>query len=167
MLGKSIVAASVLTIAMAGTALAQTPTQIKQFDVWGAYSYQSGNGKVCYVLSVPTQMQPSSVNHGDNFFLVTQKPGQNVSFEPQFMAGYDLKSNSKVTVTIGSRSFNMFVNGKSGWMENAAEEPQLIAAMRGGANMVVKAQSQRGTNTTYTYSLKGITAALNAIQSCK
>ncbi len=167
MLGKSIVAASVFTIAMAGSALAQTPTQIKQFDVWGAYSYKSGNGKVCYVLSVPTQMQPSSVNHGDNFFLVTQKPGQNVSFEPQFMAGYDLKANSKVTVTIGSRSFNMFVNGKSGWMENAAEEPQLIAAMRGGADMVVKAQSQRGTNTSYTYSLKGITAALNAVQNCK
>lgn len=167
MLGKSIVAASVFTIAMAGSALAQTPTQIKQFDVWGAYSYKSGNGKVCYVLSVPTQMQPSSVNHGDNFFLVTQKPGQNVSFEPQFMAGYDLKANSKVTVTIGSRSFNMFVNGKSGWMENAAEEPQLIAAMRGGADMVVKAQSQRGTNTTYTYSLKGISAALNAVQNCK
>ncbi|GAA0595771.1 invasion associated locus B family protein [Paenochrobactrum glaciei] len=167
MLGKSIVAASVFTIAMAGSALAQTPTQIKQFDVWGAYSYKSGNGKVCYVLSVPTQMQPSSVNHGDNFFLVTQKPGQNVSFEPQFMAGYDLKANSKVTVTIGSRSFNMFVNGKSGWMENAAEEPQLIAAMRGGADMVVKAQSQRGTNTSYTYSLKGISAALNAVQNCK
>lgn len=167
MLGKSIVAASVFTIAMAGSALAQTPTQIKQFDVWGAYSYKSGNGKVCYVLSVPTQMQPSSVNHGDNFFLVTQKPGQNVSFEPQFMAGYDLKANSKVTVTIGSRSFNMFVNGKSGWMENAAEEPQLIAAMRGGADMIVKAQSQRGTNTSYTYSLKGISAALNAVQNCK
>jgi hypothetical protein len=167
MLGKSIVAASVFTIAMAGSALAQTPTQIKQFENWGAYSYKSGNGKVCYVLSVPTQMQPSSVNHGDNFFLVTQKPGQNVSFEPQFMAGYDLKSNSKVTVTIGSRSFNMFVNGKSGWMENAAEEPQLIAAMRGGADMVVKAQSQRGTNTSYTYSLKGISAALNAVNSCK
>ncbi len=32
MLGKSIVAASVFTIAMAGSALAQTPTQIKQFD---------------------------------------------------------------------------------------------------------------------------------------
>lgn len=167
MLGKSIVAASVFTIAMAGSALAQTPTQTGKFDVWGAYSYKSGNSKVCYVLSIPTQMQPSSVNHGDNFFLVTQKPGQSVSFEPQFMAGYDLKANSKVTVTIGSRSFNMFVNGKSGWVENAAEEPQLIAAMRGGSDMVVKAQSQRGTNTSYTYSLKGISAALNSIQTCK
>lgn len=167
MLGKSIVAASVFMIAMAGSALAQTPTQIKQFDAWGAYSYQSGSGKVCYVLSVPTDKQPASVNHGDNFFLVSQKPGQNVSLEPQFMAGYDLKEGSKVTVTIGKQSFAMFVSGKSGWIENAAEEPKFIAAMRGGSDMKIKAQSKRGTGTSYTYSLKGISAALGAIQNCK
>lgn len=167
MLGKSIVAASVFMIGMAGSALAQTPSQISQFNAWGAYSYQSGNGKVCYVLSVPTEKAPANVDHGDNFFLVSQKPGQNVSFEPQFMAGYELNTNAKVVVTIGNRSFNMFVNGKSGWMENAAEEPQLIAAMRGGSDMKVQAQSKRGTKTSYTYSLKGISAALAAIQKCK
>ncbi|GAB1580561.1 invasion associated locus B family protein [Phyllobacterium phragmitis] len=166
MLGKSIVAASVFMMGMAGTALAQTPSQISQFNAWGAYSYQSGNGKVCYVLSVPTQKQPANVDHGDNFFLVSQKPGQNVSFEPQFMAGYELRPDSKVTVTVGNRTFNMFINGKSGWMENAAEEPQLIAAMRAGSDMTVKAVSKRGTNTSYTYSLKGISAALQAIQKC-
>lgn len=167
MLGKSIVAASVFMIGMAGTALAQTPSQISQFNAWGAYSYQSGKGKVCYALSVPTEKLPATVNHGDNFFLVSQKPGQKTALEPQFMAGYDLKEASKVVVTIGNRSFNMFVNGKTGWIENAAEEPQLIAAMRGGATMTVKAQSKRGTNTSYTYSLSGVTAALNAVQQCK
>ena len=169
MLGKSIVAASVFTIAMAGSALAQTPTQIKQFDAWGAYSYQSGNGKVCYVLSVPTQKAPANVDHGDNFFLVSQKPGQNVSLEPQFMAGYELNTNAnaKVIVTIGNRNFTMFVNGKSGWMENAAEEPQLIAAMRGGSEMKVQAHCKRGRMTYYTFSLIGISASLAAIQNCK
>ena len=39
---------------------------------------------------------------------------------------------SKVRVTVGDRSFSMFTRGKSAWMENAAEEPQLIAAMRAG-----------------------------------
>ena len=82
------------------------------------------------------------------------------------MAGYDLNTSSKVTVTVGNRSFTMFVNGKSGWMENAAEEPQLVAAMKGGADMKIQAQSKRGTKTSYTYSLKGISAALAAIQKC-
>jgi len=167
MLGKSIVAASVFMIAMAGSALAQTPTQIKQFDAWGAYSYKAGNGKVCYVLSVPTVKAPASVDHGDNFFLISQKPGQNISFEPQFMAGYDLNPNAKVTVSVGSNRFTMFVNGKSGWMENAAEEPKLIAAMKSGQDLKVEAQSKRGTKTNYTYSLKGVSAALAAIQNCK
>ncbi|WP_343313265.1 invasion associated locus B family protein [Brucella sp. BE17] len=167
MLGKSIVAASVFMIAMAGPALAQTPTQIKQFDAWGAYSYKAGNGKVCYVLSVPSQKSPTNVDHGDNFFLVSQKPGQNVSFEPQFMAGYDLNTNAKVIASVGNNRFTMFVNGKSGWMENAAEEPKLVAAMKGGQELKVEAQSKRGTKTSYTYSLKGISAALAAIQNCK
>lgn len=167
MLGKSIVAASVFMIGMAGSALAQTPSQISQFNAWGAYSYQSGNGKVCYALSVPTEKLPTTVNHGDNFFLISQKPAQKTVLEPQFMAGYDLKENSKVVVTIGNRSFNMFVNGKTGWIENPAEEPQLIAAMRAGSTMTVKAQSKRGTNTTYSYSLAGVTAALKAVQQCK
>jgi hypothetical protein len=33
--------------------------------------------------------------------------------------------------------------------------------------MTLKAVSARGTNTTYTYSLKGITAALNAVSRCR
>ncbi|MGH6763334.1 MAG: invasion associated locus B family protein [Phyllobacterium sp.] len=167
MLGKSIVATSVLLFGLAGTALAQTPSQISQFNAWGAYSYQAGNGKVCYVLSVPTEKQPTSVDHGDNFFLVSQKPGQNVSFEPQFMAGYELQANSKVVVTIDGKNFNMFVNGKSGWMENAAEEPQLVAALKAGSTLKINAKSKRGTPTSYTFSLKGISAAINAISSCK
>lgn len=167
MLGKSFVAASVFMVGMAGSALAQTPSQISQFNAWGAYSYKAGNGKVCYVLTVPTQKAPASVDHGDNFFLISQKPGQNVSFEPQFMAGYELNPNAKVVVSVGKQTFNMFVNGKSGWMENAAEEPKLIAAMRGAGEMKVQAQSKRGTKTNYTYSLKGIKDALAAIQKCK
>ena len=40
----------------------------------------------------------------------------------------------------------MFTKGKSAWVENAAEEPLLIAAMKGGADMKVAAQSGRGNH---------------------
>jgi invasion protein IalB len=52
-------------------------------------------------------------------------------------------------------------------MENAAEEPQLIAAMKGGTDMTVAAKSGRGNDTKYTFSLKGVTAALTSIADCK
>jgi invasion associated locus B (IalB) protein len=159
--------AGLVFIALAQPALAQSATKISQHQAWGTYSYQAQNGKVCYVLTVPTDKQPPNVDHGDMFFFVSQKPGQNVSFEPQFIAGYNFKENSKVTVAVGDKSFTMFTRGKSAWMENAAQEPQLIAAMKKGSDMNITATSGRGTTTKYVFSLKGISAALDSIATCK
>ena len=61
----------------------------------------------------------------------------------------------------------MFTSGKSAWVENAAEEPVLIAAMKTGTDMKVSAKSGRGNPTTYVFSLKGISAALTSIAKCK
>ena len=158
---------SLALLAMASPALAQQATKLGQHNAWGTYSYQASGGKVCYVLTVPTDKQPPSLDHGDMFFFVSQRPGQQVSYEPQFIAGYNLQENSKVTVTVGAKSFTMFTRGKSAWVENAAEEPQLIAAMKGGSDMKVQAKSGRGNPTSYTFSLKGISAALDSIKSCK
>lgn len=162
-----------LALALPGistSAFAQTgpkATKIGKHSAWGTYSFTQDSTKVCYVLTVPTDKQPPSLNHGDMFFFVSQKPGQNVSFEPQFIAGYTFKEASKVTVSIGSKSFSMFTRGSSAWMENAAEEPALVAAMKGGTDMKVAATSGRGNPTSYVFSLKGISAALDSISSCK
>ncbi|MBW8638517.1 invasion associated locus B family protein [Hoeflea sp. WL0058] len=163
---KKFVTALILVIAVTGVASAQSPTRIKQFNAWGAYSYNSANGKVCYILSLPTRKEPTNVDHGDIFFLVSQRPGQNISYEPQAMMGYQLRDGSKVDVNVDGRSFTMFSKDDSAWVENAAEEPALVSAMRAGSSMTVKATSQRGTNTTYTFSLSGVTAALSEIQNC-
>lgn len=167
MFGRKFATALTFVVATAGVALAQSPTRIQQFNAWGAYSYQSNNGKVCYVLSVPKDKAPPGVDHGDIFFLVSQRPGQNISYEPQAMMGYPLQENSKVNVVIDGRTFVMFTKGNSAWVENAAEEPALVAAMKSGKDMSVKATSRRGTGTSYSYSLSGISAALKQIESCK
>lgn len=164
---RTLAFSCLIALVFAAPAMAQSATKIGQHNAWGTYSYQAKNGKVCYVLTVPTDKEPKSLDHGDIFFFVSQKPGQNVSYEPQFIAGYDLQNKSKVIVTVGSRTFSMFTRGKSAWMENAAEEPQLIAAMKGGSDMTVAAKSGRGNDTKYTFSLKGVTAALDSIASCK
>lgn len=163
---RTLIPLVALVFVVAGPAAAQSPTRIQQFNAWGAYSYQSPNGKVCYVLSVPTSKQPSDVDHGDNFFLISQRPGQSVTYEPQAMMGYPLRESSKVDVDVDGREFVLFSKGNSAWVENAAEEPALVAAMKAGRSMTVKATSQRGTNTTYSYSLSGVTAALNEIENC-
>ncbi|PTM96360.1 invasion associated locus B family protein [Mycoplana dimorpha] len=164
---RKFATALTLVLATASVASAQSPTRIQQFNAWGAYSYQATGGKVCYVLSIPKEKAPSSVDHGDIFFLVSQRPGQNISYEPQAMMGYPLKENSKVNVVVDGRTFVMFTKGNSAWVENAAEEPALVAAMKSGKDMSVQATSRRGTGTTYSYSLSGISAALKQIEGCK
>ena len=164
---KKLGSALILIVLTTGVALAQSPTRIQQFNAWGAYSYTSNGSKVCYILSLPTRKEPTNVNHGDIFFLVSQRPGQNVSYEPQAMMGYKLKDGSKVQVSIDNRNFVFFSNDDSAWAENAAEESAIVAAMRAGSTMTVKAVSQRGTNTTYTFSLSGVTAALEEIANCR
>ncbi|MFC6491022.1 invasion associated locus B family protein [Nitratireductor sp. GCM10026969] len=156
----------VCAVAVSGPAFAQA-TAVGQHRDWGTYSYQSDNGKVCYVMSVPKSKEPSSLDHGDIFFFVSQKPGQNVAYEPQFIAGYSLREDSKVTVSVDDRSFTMFTQDSSAWLENAAEEPALVSAMKAGADMKVEATSARGNTTRYTFSLLGISAALDSIQNCQ
>ena len=164
---RSIATTLAILLASASLGYAQSPTRIQQFKAWGAYSYKAQGSTLCYVLAVPTDKQPASVDHGDVFFIVSQRPGQNISYEPQVMMGYTLQANSKVTVSIDGKNFTLFTKEKSAWVENAAEEPALIAAMKGGKELKVQATSGRGTKTNYTYSLSGISAALDQIKTCK
>jgi invasion protein IalB len=167
MRGLIALVSSLVLVASAAPVLAQQATKIGQHNAWGTYSYQASGGKVCYVLTVPTDKQPPTLDHGDMFFFVSQRPGQQVSYEPQFIAGYTFQEGSKATVTIDKKSFSMFTKGKSAWVENAAEEPVLIAAMKTGTDMKVTAKSGRGNPTSYVFSLKGISAALTSIAKCK
>ncbi len=166
LLASAFVAATGLST-FSEPAFAQAPTRIKQHNAWGAYSHSGSNGKVCYVLSVPTQKEPSDRDHGDVFFMLAKHPGQNVTLEPQFTVGYPFADSSTVTLSIDGKKFSMFTKGSNAWMKNPAEEPAVVAAMRAGSKMSVSGQSRRGTQTAYAYSLSGVTASLKEIESCK
>jgi len=165
---KTLIIAASAILAACGVAGAQNIAKIGQKSDWALYSYNDDKGKVCYTLTVPTDKQPPTLDHGKSmYFVVSQKPGDKVTFEPQFNASYNFQENSKVEVTVDGKTFSMFTRGNRAWMDNAAEEPTLIAAMRAGADMKVAAKSGRGNPTSYVFSLKGISAALKDISACK
>jgi hypothetical protein len=160
-----------LTVAFAlGTvsgALAQVaakPTLVGTFNDWQTWSYTgsysgSGQGKVCYIYAEPSEMEPPRLDHGRVSFSVASAPAQGIQMEANFVTGYPLREQSSVTVEIDGRKFTMFTQGDSAWLLNRDEEPQLLAAMKAGRSMVISAVSGRGNNTTYQYSLRGVTAA--------
>ncbi|MEZ5800147.1 MAG: invasion associated locus B family protein [Nitratireductor sp.] len=118
-------------------------------------------------MSIPSQKLPADRDHGDVYFMLAQHPGQNVTLEPQFTVGYAFRDNSKVVLDIDGRKFSMFTQGNNAWMENPAEEPLVVEAMRKGKAMSLTAASRRGTQTQYTYSLSGVSASLSDIQNCR
>ena len=62
----------------------------------------------------------------------------------------------------------MYTQNDGAWVKNAAEEAQMVEAMRKGADLVVKSVSAHGTKTTDTYSLKGLDQALDKVaEECK
>ena len=160
-------ASAVLCVLFASPALAQEPTRIMQHNAWGAYTYAGASGKVCYVLSIPEQKEPSDRDHGDVFFMVARHPGNQGNLEPQFKVGYPFKEESKVTLTIDGKNFSMYTEGDSAWIEDPANEPVVVEAMKAGSKMSLSGQSRRGTQTSYSYSLSGVTASLNDITNCK
>ncbi|PDS46235.1 hypothetical protein CO662_04590 [Rhizobium anhuiense] len=139
---------------------------VSQSGDWGVYSFTRNGSQVCYALSVPKESAPANVDHGKNYFLIApaEKGGGN---EPEAMLGYALKTGSIVQVSIGDKTFKMFVKDKAAWVSDAALEPELVDALRSGSQMTLHATSARGTRTTYTYSLRGVTAALERVAHCK
>lgn len=144
------------------------PRLLDHFADWGVYSYKSKSKTICYVLTKPVRAEPADVDHGTNFFLIAPNAsGSEASYEPQASMGYMLKPHSIVDLQIRDKHFRMFTQDKTAWMRTLAREPELMKAIKGGHEMVLQATSARGTHTTYTYSLDGVTAALKRAGRCK
>ena len=84
------------------------------------------------------------------------------------MIGYMLKPGSESTLEVGGAAYAMYTQGDGLWIKNAAEEEQMVQALRRSADAVVKGISAKGTETIDTFSLKGLAQALDRIaQDCK
>jgi len=157
----------VAIIALGGAASAEaSPRMISSSGDWGVYSYQRDGKSVCYALSVPKKAEPSNVDHGKNYFLIAPAEGADRE-EPEVIAGYPLKAGSMIEVSVGPSWFRMFTKDNTGWVNDPSRAPEFMKALRAGSTMVLRAVSARGTHTTYTYSLGGISAALDRISHCK
>ena len=162
----SLIGLSALLLAPA--ALAASPTKVGTYKDWKVYTHDIGGDTICFALAKPKTQSPKSVNHGDVFFMVASWKSGVATQQPSLMAGYDLRSRPEPSVRIGSDKWKMFVSQTEGFIEQASAEKRLVSQMRRGANMRVTAVSQRGTQTNYTFSLLGISAALErANKACQ
>jgi len=156
--------------AAAAVAGGAEPTLIGQFGTWGAYTATPNGKKVCFALAKPSSSKTNPPNRPRDpaYAFVSTRPAEKVTNEVSVMIGYALKPGSESTLEVGGASFAMYTQGDGLWIKNAAEEERLVEAMRKSADAVIKGISAKGTETTDTFSLKGLAQALDRLaQDCR
>jgi hypothetical protein len=146
------------------------PTLIGQFGTWGAYTATPNGKKVCFALAKPSSSKTNPPNRPRDpaYAFVSTRPAEKVVNEVSIMIGYALKPGSESTLEVGGATYAMYTQGDGLWIKNAAEEERMVEAMRKGADVTVKGVSAKGTETTDTFSLKGLAQALDRLaQDCK
>ncbi len=154
----------------AAVAAPAEPTLIGQFGTWGAYTATPNGKKVCFALAKPSSSKTNPPNRPRDpaYAFVSTRPAEKVTNEVSVMIGYTLKPGSESTLEVGGASYAMYTQGDGLWIKNAAEEERMVDAMRKASDVVVKGVSAKGAETTDTFSLKGLSQALDKLaQDCK
>ena len=153
------------------TAAADTPTLLGVTKDWSSFTSGNGTTKICYALAKPTKTDPKKVKRDPIFFLVNDWPGRSpkAKAEPEAVPGYQYKEGSNVIAQIGPDKFELFTQNEDGagaaWVRKRADEARLVDAMKRGQQLIVSGTSKRGTETHDTYSLAGLSDALDKIHA--
>ena len=162
---SALIAASLSPALLPMTASANAPRLEGKHSDWTVYTRGDGRAKTCYAVSRATTLAPTTVNHGNIFFLVSNWASGEASEQPSLMTGFPLKPARSPKARVGSTAVTMYGVQNEAFISESADERRLVKQMRAGANMTVEAVSARGTEVSYNFSLKGVTAALRQAKS--
>ncbi|MEL6227106.1 MAG: invasion associated locus B family protein [Pseudomonadota bacterium] len=163
---RAFVGASLGVALLATPALAQEPQLVGEFRDWQVHEHSGQPAKICFATSQPKETSPRGISRSTAFFYVSAWPKDGVKAEVSVKLGFQAPGDSNVLVQIGSSRFNLFAKGDKAFVEDPRDELKLLDAMKAGSFMVVTANTTSGSRVKDTYSLIGVTAALNRIDGC-
>ena len=167
-MNKRVWAGLLLAAGLAAPAFGQTAAFKGKNGDWSVYANDAGAKKTCFAVAQPRSKKPKNVKRDPIYFYVSIWPKDKVANEIRVKMGYPLKLGVDATIKIADKTFKLFTKGQGAYVEKAAVEKEVVAAMKAGAVMVVQGRSTRGTLTTDEYSLTGISKALEAASAaCK
>ncbi len=131
------------------------PRFLQAYGDWDTYSYKENGDKVCYMASIPKKSEGKYSRRGEVYAYITHRPGENTKNVFSFIAGYDYKTGSDVTVTFGKDKVTLFTQGDKSWASDEDSDNRLATFVQKKNSMVVHGKSTRGTKTKDTFSLRG------------
>lgn len=150
-------------LAYPAAAAAQGANRLGSFGDWTVNATPDAASKTCFAASQPTQKEPAGANRAPVVLYISAWPKDGVKSEISVKLGYRIKGGSDVTVIVGTATYSLFPKDDRAFVADATQELKLLDEMKKGAKMVVQATSERGTATTDTYSLAGLTQAMKSL----
>ena len=148
------------------SATANTPRSTGKYKNWESFTVQTDKGKICFAQTIPTKRAPASIKREKSKLFVTFRPSENIKDEVSMTSGHDYKS-STVTASSGKKRYSFFSQKNFAWLLDDQEERGFIKTMKKATNVIVKARTTKGAETTDHYSMMGFTKAYNtAKKSC-
>ena len=147
-------------------ATANTPKSTGKYKNWESFSLETDKGKICFAQTIPTKRAPSSIKRESSRLFITFRPGEKIKDEISITSGHTYKS-ATVTAASGKNNFAFFSQDKFAWLLDNREEQNFIKLMKRATNLIIKARTVKGAETTDHYSMMGFTKAYNsAKKSC-
>lgn len=152
-----------LCLGLAVPASAQTVGQADQVGSWKLYVDLSGERGICFAATQPTETAPKGANRAPIFFYISSWPKDGVKAEISIKLGYVVNKAAPSVLTVNEEAFPLFAEGDRAYIGDATRELKAIEAMKKGSRMTVQSVSAKGTATTDTYSLAGVSQALQKL----
>ena len=150
----------VIFIVFSLNAFANTPRSTGKYKNWESFVAETDKGKICFAQTVPTKRAPASIKRERSKLFVTFRPAEDIKNEVSITSGHDYKSSS-VTARSGKRKYSFFSQKSFAWLLDDQEEKKFIKLMQKATDVIVKARTTNGAETTDHYSMMGFTKAFN------
>ena len=139
---------------------ANTPRSTGKYKNWESFTVETEKGKICFAQTVPTKRAPGSIKRGESKLFVTFRPSENIRDEVSLTSGHEYKT-STVTAASGKKRYSFFSQKNFAWLLDDQEERNFIKLMKKATNLIIKARTTKGAETTDHYSMMGFTKAYN------
>ena len=139
---------------------AVTPRSTGKYKNWESFVAETDKGKICFAQTVPTKRAPAAVKRNKSKLFVTFRPSEEIKDEVSLTSGHDYKTSS-VTASSGKRRYSFFSQKDFAWLLDDQEEKKFIQLMKKATDIIVKARTTNGAETTDHYSMMGFTKAYN------
>ena len=149
-----------LVILYSFSANANTPKSTGKYKNWESFTAETEQGKICFAQTLPTKRAPASIQRGQSKLFVTFRPSENIKDEISLTSGHDYKTSS-VTAASGKKRYSFFSQKSFAWLLDDQEEKNFIKLMKRATNLIIKARTTKGAETTDHYSMMGFTKAYN------